>query len=207
MRSLFSKRPATAPWRPAILEPQRIERLLDQQFWCFGRDIAQGPENLLVRYGLNRYPRRDSTDGSGYANRTRCGTILALWGFGVYLSEGTGILLRRDSLVTWIVDDPQWPLQDWTPETFPKRAAAPDDYAAALALLAKLFRWFANYESWVQSTRPASYGVDSLNGWHRVVMPRGEMANAWREHARELGDLSLKGLAVESVQQEAACLP
>ena len=178
---------APAVWHPELLDLRRAEMLLDQQFWLFGRDVNLSPKNALVEYGLCRHPKpKGRQDGSCYANRTRTGTVLALWGFGVYLAEQQGVLVTRRSLTPFVSDVPLSPVGFWSPGELPVRVAKAADVPIVLPLLARLCRWFAQYEEWILSVRPQGYDVRSLSGWTRIVIPRIDMAGEWRSLALEL---------------------
>lgn len=184
-----TKQPVSAAitWQPEFMDRPRFEALVDQQFWCFGRDIVLSPRNALVEYGFVRHPKpRGSYDGSCYSQRTRQGTVLALWGFGVYFASAQGILLTRRSSLPLLSDTCLNPVGLWSPADLTVRAPGPDDVPVVLPLLVRLCRWFAQYETWILSQRPKSYGAHSLDGWMKVVMPRCDMAEAWNAIALEL---------------------
>lgn len=190
--NLLRPRPAPKPsaptvWRPELADLRRAELLLDQQFWLFGRDVILPPQNALVEYGLRRHPKpQGRQDGSCYANRTRKGTVLALWGFGAYFAAEHGVLVTRRSWTPLVSDVVLNPVGVWSPDELPVRAAQAVDAPFVLPLLARLCRWFAQYEEWILSVRPAGYDVRSLSGWPRIVIPRSDMAGEWRELALEL---------------------
>lgn len=178
-------------WQPEFRDRRAFEMLLDQQFWCFGRDITLAPRNALVEYGFVRHPKpRGSYDGSCYAQRSRQGTVLALWGFGVYFAHEQGILLTRRSSCPLVSDQALDPTGVWSPPDLRVRSSALDDAPVVLPLMARLCRWFAQYETWILAQRPKSFGKLSLDGWKREVMPRSEMALAWEAFALELEELS-----------------
>jgi len=164
--------------------------LLEQQFWLFGRDVILSPRNALVEYGLRRHAKpQGRQDGSCYANRTRQGTVLALWGFGAYFAEQQGVLITRRSLTPLVSEMALDPVGVWSPDELLVRAAHAADASFALPLLARLCRWFAQYEEWILTVRPVGYDIRSLTGWHKIVVPRINMAAVWRELAAEMESL------------------
>lgn len=188
LRRTRSRKPAMIPaaWRPVLADPRAAESLLDQQFWCFGRDIVLSPRNSLMEYGFARHPKpRGRQDGSCYAQRTRQGTVLALWGFGVYFAQGSGILLMRRTFCPLVSDTALNPTGVWLPGDLAVRPATAADAAFALPLLGRLCRWFGQYETWILSQRDKGYGRLSLEGWSKVAMPRSKMAAAWDALALE----------------------
>lgn len=177
-------------WHPEFADRKTFEMLLDQQFWCFGRDITLAPRNALVEYGFVRHPKpRGNYDGSCYAQRSRQGTVLALWGFGVYFANQHGILLTRRSSCPFLSDHVLNPVGVWSPSDLTVRSPGMGDAPIVLPLMARLCRWFSQYETWILAERPKNFGKLSLDGWMKIVMPRSEMAAAWEAFALELEEL------------------
>ncbi|MFQ3649035.1 MAG: hypothetical protein SNJ75_01785, partial [Gemmataceae bacterium] len=72
--------------------PRELVRLLDQQWWCWGRDLCHPEGNLFLRLGMCRYrPQLRPHDGTLYTARLDDHSAVYLWGFGGYLvSESLG---------------------------------------------------------------------------------------------------------------------
>lgn len=168
--------------------------LLDQQLWCWGRDVI-GPEgmgNLLLRLGMCRFrssdPKRDAT---AYTGRTPEGAVVWLWGFGLrYVApNGHDLFLRRyrfDPVL--LVAPPDRPAHH-PDDLGPKRRPRPGpERAALIAALRSACRWIAAYEHWVAETFGREYRERTLMAREQPpVVLAADMAASWERLAAKVG--------------------
>jgi hypothetical protein len=72
--------------------------LLDQQMWCWGRDIVRSEGNLLLQFGFRKERPPATVSGcTAYILTPFPGCQLILWGFGLFfgLESSGGVFLRR----------------------------------------------------------------------------------------------------------------
>ncbi|GIW83540.1 MAG: hypothetical protein KatS3mg106_053 [Gemmataceae bacterium] len=174
-------------------------QLLDQQMWCWGRDIVRPEGNLLCAYGFSRYryAKQFSSDGymyldgnpkhkvatSGYTFIRNDGVWIGLWGWGMLYGnsqEGTVFLHRFDFTPIWI-----------NITSVPQNLRGPDDLhtfrvgkARDLSvILPRLFtaalNWAASYERWVLDVAGLDYRSACVAQWPKAVVPASDMAMAW----------------------------
>jgi hypothetical protein len=104
-----AKQASSAAVRRGWCFPQSVQsfgkRLLGQQLWCWGRDIARPQGNLLVEFGFRRHRANDlDRDGSSCYRIDADAQHVALWGFGMFYGRRGwgGLYLDRFSF------RPQW---------------------------------------------------------------------------------------------------
>lgn len=172
---------------------KRGAALLDQQLWCFGRDIWHTAGNALLRQGMRCYRTPPGKSGGhAYVCDLADGLQAVVWGFGVAaLRRGVGMayVSRQRFEPLWTRQDtlalPLW-MADQLPAMRPPRRD--EDVLSAAGLLTSLFHWLADYEDWVQDRLGAAHREACLKLWHRrVVAPASAMAAAWRDAAGWLG--------------------
>ncbi len=163
---------------------RRAERLLDQQMWCFGRDVSAGSGNLLLEYGFERDRAPDDRPGStAYRLRLDDATIV-LWGWAVFFGSDDhgGLLLKRFEF------NPAWrsegapPERVWSRSELPKfaRPGRTDDWRRAAKALYALQDWLAHYERWVIERAGLAYREECVSAWFkRAVVTAEEMADTW----------------------------
>lgn len=176
--------------------------LMNQQCWCWGRDIQASGGNLLLRFGMDRKRTPSGTKGSSrYRLDLASGRSLALWGFGAYIGDANGGVyvnryrhdpLRVEGASEAIINQTHTP---GTLESSGRRLRTGD--LRSLRLLGELFRWCAEYESWMQSEADPDHRADAVHRWsERQAVEPSDMAETWRVLARLIEPCD--GLARES---------
>jgi hypothetical protein len=164
--------------------------LLDQQLWCWGRDILRPEGNLLRKSGFCRTPAPDpKRDCSAYSAQTADGCDIRLWGFGVMSChpQSGGLFLRRyrfePKLLVRIPTGPIHRLDSIGPVRSPQGRS---DETAVRILLDRLARWIAEYEHFVAETAGRDYREASVRarGKEPHVEP-AKMAPAWEKLAKK----------------------
>lgn len=161
--------------------------LLNQQLWCWGRDIEGAKGNLLVRHGFQRIAKpRGSSDASVYRLEVSPTSRVILRGFGVFFGDDRwgGLFLRRFEFTPQLTVEsdltrPAWSSEDLPPLTFP-RADQLTDYQN---LLLALIDWIRRYEIWIAEHFGIKYRRRTLTTWkpkRGLVIPAEEMPVDWR---------------------------
>ena len=181
-------------WLP-IAWRQRHSRFLDQQFWCFGQDILQQPRNALLELGFSQHrPQKERKDGSCYTVTSQSGVSIMLWGFGVFYADrrlGGAILVTRDDIRPWMVEQMQTPVGVWDPLEMPKHRVRGFEVSIARELLRDLLKWFSQYEAWIADHRTPGHRERTLREWKRVVVPPLESAELWQHLSGEVHSMAI----------------
>lgn len=163
--------------------------LLNQQLWCWGKDICRAEGNILPRYGfVRKRPPEGKKGSSSYTLRPGPGSKVALWGFGVLYSnvEVGGLYLFRQGFSPRLLSDAALPEHVWKAAQLPKLVvpATAAECESARILLHDALGWIAAYEQWVREDLGSEYRRRSLDDCPaKVVVPAEEMASAWRRLA------------------------
>lgn len=165
--------------------------LLDQQMWCWGRDVVRPEGNALLEYGFRRRrPPEGLMAASAYVLCPNPGQELRLWGFGLlWTEEETGSLfLRRRRFSPRLVSGPEAFEEVWRAEQTPAtlRPRSESDHVLTRRLLKDAFSWIAGYERWAQRTLGADYRELCVTTWRKKSVPAPEMARCWERLARSL---------------------
>ncbi|CAL1124903.1 unnamed protein product [Cladocopium goreaui] len=159
-------------------------KLMEQQVWCWGRDVEYSDGNLLVGYGFERH-RDCSTDERSTCYRLDRGQIhIALWGFGMFYGcrELGGLYLSRFELFpTWAPVE-SLALEIHWPEDLPvfARPRGMFEWRCARKLWKSSLLWIANYETWVRDTVGLDYRRDCVKTWLRPYVRADKAPAAWR---------------------------
>jgi hypothetical protein len=162
--------------------------LLDQQLWCWGRDIVRPQGNVLLRYGFSRSrPPEGRFGSSAYTLRPDPRIRITLWGFGVfYGSAGSGgLFLKRRSFSPLLTPQPDpggaWSQADLPPVHSP---ASREECRTARRLLCGVLGWIAEYERWVRTELGPDHRRLCVAEWPKAALPADEMAEGWLKLAR-----------------------
>jgi hypothetical protein len=146
-------------WLKTWADPADLTRVatwLDWQFWCWGRDIMLVPGNGLLACGFEQCRPPEGIRVSTCYRRLEHladGTPrwIALWGYGLYFSEGAGegLLLRRQRFAPCLTAGDGHPGLQWSIErSLPCRSPQTSEEAARLRrLIPALLGWIADYET------------------------------------------------------------
>jgi hypothetical protein len=165
--------------------------LLDQQLWCWGRDIARPEGNVLLGMGFRRHRPPDPRRGHGtlYTATLDGNAEVWLWGFGLlYRDPALGcVFLRRYGFDPVLIDRLPEPAahrpEDLGPLT---RPATTTQLAAARALVRGVAGWVAGYEHWVAETLGLDYRAGVLDARDKKLgVPAAAIATSWERLARK----------------------
>ena len=164
--------------------------LLNQQFWCFGKDIEYAGGNLLIRYGMTRQPPPKGRECSSlYQAEVSSKRRLVLRGFGAFYGgdDWGGLFLSREAIPQLTSEshlrDPAWTISDLPPMREPEQ----EDRARLRWLLLELIDWFRTDEVWVTETVGSTRG---LQGCDQVFRRRGVL-HIWRSWINQFARYSM----------------
>lgn len=164
---------------------RRAVALLDQQLWCWGRDVCRPQGNLLLGLGMCRYRSPvNGNDRTAYTGRVPGEGVVWLWGFGLayWRPDVGGVFLRRygfDPLLMPAVLERPMHAPDELSHLLVRPATAGQRATAAAAVRAAA-GWIAGFEHWVAENHGTAYREATLaaRGTPPAVSAR-EMARAW----------------------------
>ncbi len=164
-------------------------KLMEQQVWCWGRDVEYPDGNLLMRFGFQRHRDRSTDDRSTCYRLDREDLHVALWGFGMFFGSRDfgGIYLNRFDFC------PQWaPVESLSlaihwPDELPvfARPRGKSQWQRARKLWKSSLLWMANYETWVHSTVGLAYRRECVDMWLRPFVRAEKTSAAWRFLSRQ----------------------
>ena len=173
---------------------RRAVALLDQQLWCWGRDVARPEGNVLLGLGMCRYRSTEpGLDRTAYTGRVAGDGVVWLWGFGLLfcLPDIGGVFLRRYGFDPVLVTELQRPvhaLEHLGPFIRPTTAW---HRATVIELVRSATVWIARYEHWIAETFGTAYREATLAARDKPpAIPAKEMARAWEHLAKKAGKLS-----------------
>ena len=181
---------------------QHAANLLNQQIWCWGRDIESIEGNVLVRYGFQRLARPAVRDESSqYRLEFSQSSRIILRGFGVFYGDDQlgGVFLPRFKFTPLLLSASDVPRLLWSEEDLPLLDSAIRDTTirdttqiysleCLRQLLKKVVDWIADYEVWIQKHFGSAFRQHSIHDWKHKdqAIPAEEMTVAWRMLGTEI---------------------
>ncbi|MCH2362803.1 MAG: hypothetical protein MK329_17250 [Pirellulales bacterium] len=160
------------------------DQLMQQQLWCWGRDVERAEGNLLMEFGFERH-RDCAIDPQSTCYRLDCDELhVSLWGFGMFFGRRDlgGLYINRfDFRPRWapiesLAEGIHWP-QELPAFARPRGRA---QWVRARDLWSGLLRWIADYEAWVQDTSEPTYRSKTVETWLRPFVRAEKMSAAWQ---------------------------
>ena len=189
---------STPPRRRASSARRHAAELLDQQLWCWGRDIARPEGNVLLDLGLCRHRSPGpGVDRSAYSGTTPGGDTVWLWGFGVMLCRpgGAGVFLKRYRFDPLLVRLPGQRAAFSPAELGCSRPASARERAEVATLVRSLAGWVASYEHWVAETLGGGYRAATLAARDRPpTVPARAVPGAWENLAKKSPRLAAQAI-------------
>ncbi|MBL6705496.1 MAG: hypothetical protein ISQ06_05255 [Planctomycetaceae bacterium] len=169
------------------LSLHRAVSLLNQQLWCWGRDIEAAGGNLLVHHGFQRIEKpAGSSSSSVYRLDITTTSRVILRGFGVFFGDDRwgGLFLPRFEFTPQFTVEPDLSRPAWGSEDLPPLAPPREDQIPCCqSLLLALIDWIRRYEVWIAEHKGVSYRNRTLTMWkakHGWVVAGSEIVSAWR---------------------------
>lgn len=167
-------------------DPQAVleyaAELLNQQLWCWGRDIEFKEDNLLLRRGFQRTRLGEDTS-SIYRLELSSESRVVLRGFCVFFGQGGsgGLFLRRFEFSPKFSVDADISESNWRTDDFSAfKPPTQDQLSPCHSLLLGVVDWIRRYETWIAETLGTDYRKRTLRKWNAIV-PADEMVAAWRK--------------------------
>ncbi|MEM6313027.1 MAG: hypothetical protein AAF743_03025 [Planctomycetota bacterium] len=189
-RDRFGRVPTRPPSRRvSTADKRRLQALLHQQLWCWGRDVAEGPSgNLLVWAGMARHgPDTPGVPGSNrYSIGLSDGCEISLWAFGVGLRQHDDwVFVHRYKRGVWLLPRSWRPGAVRVPDELPAmhRPRTADESNRSARLLGVMLAWIAEYERAVLARFGPTYRTQTLTDWKHIVIDGPAMADEWRRLA------------------------
>ena len=189
------------PWAEPISDSyptsaQQAAWLLNQQIWCWGRDIEFAEQNLLIQYGFQRIEKpAGSRAASIYRLKLSPTKRVVLRGFGIFLGDDRlgGVFLRRFDFAPKLTFDSDLSRPAWSTDDLPQlqQALSNLDFTRCQQLLLALTDWIRAYEVWIIKNVGIAYRQSTLRDWNpkgERVVPAEEMAVAWRGLGTAIAD-------------------
>jgi hypothetical protein len=158
--------------------------LLNQQLWCWGRDIQHPDGNILLKHGFMRVrPPEDHQGSSAYTLRLADEHTMIMWGFGLFCGqkEKGGVFIMRFGFNPRHTEAAELMLPIWTTAQLPELRTPTSSFecAAARDLLVRALNWISRYEGWVIDTFGIGYRRQCVKVWDKAVVPAEWTATEW----------------------------
>ncbi|MDB5390258.1 MAG: hypothetical protein JWM11_5904 [Planctomycetaceae bacterium] len=173
-------------------------KLLDQQMWCWGQDVARPKRNALIDYGFQRYAPKLSAGEKAISHYILKSTkdvmadlpfdyTVGLWGSGIYFGEPElgGVYLRRYEFAA-VGLRYDCPLENIDcPEELVAHIVKPTSgqLRSLIPLLVHLCRWISGYESWSVGQLGLRHRELCLLDWKKTIVEAQETSAEWRRLA------------------------
>lgn len=147
-------------------------RLIEDELYYWGCDTKDHTNNLLVRFGLEKFPHPRREGSSIYELRRSQGARLMLHSFCAAVSRreaGTLLFIRAENGFFYSV----WhhpPLPGEYGPLYLNDAVNENECVHCRALLAELLQFMRDYESWIESMFGAGYRRECRNGAVRKII-------------------------------------
>lgn len=161
--------------------------LLNQQLWCWGRDIEASSGNLLVAHGFQRIAKPKGVSAASiYRLDLTPSSRVILRGFGVFFGDDRwgGVFLPRFEFTPQFSAEPDLSRPAWSSDDLPSlRRPRKGQMPWCQRLMLDLIDWIRRYEIWIAAHQGVTYRHETLVDWkakHESVVPAEEIAVAWR---------------------------
>lgn len=157
--------------------------LMNQQVWCWGRDIEYPDGNLLLQYGFQRIEKpAESNAASVYRLELSSTSRIMVRGFGAFIGDDDlgGLFLPRFEFTPQLTPHADLTRLPWSKEDLPQLAHPKADQCDNWQrLLLNFINWVQRYEAWITDNVGAAYRKECLLDWKETV-PAEQMNLAWR---------------------------
>lgn len=157
---------------------------MEQQLWCWGKDIEHPNENLLMRFGFERHRDQSTADRSTCYRLDHDQFHVALWGFGMFFGrrELGGLFVNRFEFCPSWAPVESLSLTIYWPDELPvfARPRGKPQWQSARKLWNLSQLWIAEYEDWVRVTAGLDYRRECVDNWLRPFVHAEKTGAAWR---------------------------
>ena len=162
---------------------------MEQQLWCWGRDVEHPDGNLLMAFGFERHRGLIIDDPPTCYRLDQDQLHVSLWGFGMFFGRrdlGGLFLDRFDFCPKWAPVESLSLAIHW-PDELPvfARPRGRPQWQRARKLWKSSLLWIADYETWMRSIVGLAYRRECVKTWLRPFVPAEKIAPAWRFLSRQ----------------------
>jgi hypothetical protein len=159
--------------------------LLDQQMWCWGRDIRYPGGNVLCRYGiLPHRPAHPDRGSTAYVLALCPKRMIVLWGFGLFYgdAERAGMFLKRYEFTPRLTSQHLPPWVMWNPGCLPalRDPRLPDERIWLQGCYTDALHWIASYEQWIAQRFGLKYRRRCVAWYSSAIVSAEAMAATWK---------------------------
>ena len=166
---------------------QLAGELMNQQCWCWGRDITRPEGNLLRCFGFQRTRPPEGVPGSSrYRLGLPTGQEVSLWGFGAMIADRkTAIYVNRFEFQPSLCRPTE---TCWRAADLPslRRPTSSREFTVAGALCAELLRFIGEYESWVAEAAGMQYRQQAVDAFQHATHTALEAKQLWPRLAKRV---------------------
>lgn len=164
--------------------------LLNQQCWCWGCDIRRSKGNLLLAFGFERQRPPEGIDASScYRITLPSGHEVALWGFGVLITDGVSALyLARFDFEPQLCSASAIARGCWSPtDLAPLRPpTSPRELTLTAEMGAELLDFIGAYESWIAEMVGLRYRERTVHQFKQASYTAMEAKLLWSRLAKQI---------------------
>ncbi len=176
--------------------------LLNQQIWCWGRDVLRPEGNWLVEIGFERIepPATHEDCSSVYILNLPRGKSVVLRGFGLFYGDPRhgGVFLPRYQFLPQYTTCDTLERPPWSKAELPEfDTPTESERARCISLAVDAIEWIRAYEANVVEVLGLEYRRSTLVKWDngkRIVLPAEAMVPTWQA----LGHMIVDGLELGS---------
>lgn len=167
---------------------------MHHQCWFFGRDILHADENLLIRYGFERYGvPEDEKGGNAYRLSQSEQREIVLWGFGLFFGEKPcgGVFIRRYGFSPNFLTVGNLKLPIYKSEQLPLSQKPPSisEQKTVSRLTCAAIDWITEYEIWIEETCGKHWRKDCLQEWSNAALSPRQIKNGWKRLRKNLENI------------------
>ena len=166
---------------------KRLIRGLEQRIWYLGQDTIEVENNLLVKYGFERYRTSDHIGSSRYKLKWGSMTVeLHSLCLGIYGAKQDGFLYVRSPAGAYIYMDNK-PTMPGNYQT--KFLIQPKDIESKVRFhkaSSNFLDWLEDYENWINQTIGSRYRLECYKRYNHDWLPPDE-AMDWFSVYKKLG--------------------
>lgn len=166
---------------------KRLIRSLEQRIWYLGQDTIDPENNLLVKYGFERYRTSDHIGSSRYKIKWGSMTVeLHSLCLGIYGAEQNGFLYVRSPAGAYVYQNEKPTVPGhYQSEFLIKPLDIQSKWRFHKASCAFL-EWLENYENWIDKTLGNDYRWEFYERYKRDWLPP-DAVREWLDVYRKLG--------------------
>lgn len=181
-------------WLEQVLPKKTVQQaatLMNEQCWCWGKDIRYGEGNLLLTYGFRRDRAPSPNMGSNmYSLHLSPTQVVVLWGWGLFYGEASrgAVFIGRNGFAPLLTLAPTIPTPIFSSGDLPslRIPTTETEYQLTGYLTGTALRWVAGYEAWISPIAGESHRLACLAEWRKRPVEQVVSAHLWGQIADEI---------------------